>query len=269
MFNPKLICIACAVSFVLSFLVGLAAGVSIGFVILRALIAAVCFGLLASAVYVVYTKFLDAEIEAAVKPDSDVQPGSTVNITVADENLQDEENAPEFYVVNPGMASRVDAAVAAAGDPAAALKNIFTDEDEPERGGEPKSRAPAEAGTKAASEPKATTSADSKSKPEPKQSSGAEPLAEAPDFQGDFKPAPLASVAAASENPQASEEEADAMDELPDMNSFISGADEAEDMEAAASIPSGSETLMSHTEIDTSDAQVLAQTVRTILSKEK
>lgn len=261
MFNPKLICIACAVSFVLSFLVGLAAGVSMGFVILRAFIAAVCFGLLASAVYVVYTRFLDSEIEAAIKPDSDVQPGSTVNITVSDEVLQDEENAPEFYVVNPEMASRVEEAA----EPAP--RGIFTDGAEAERGGESKARTAVEPGNASAPEPKVRTAADSKRKPEPKLRSAE---AEAPDMQSSFKPVSLASVAAA-EKPQAVEEEdsADAMDELPDMNSFISGADDAEDMEAAASIPSGSDTVMDHTGIDTSDAQVLAQTVRTILSKEK
>lgn len=99
MFNPKLIAIAAVCGFILSFLSGLITGVSFGIVVLRALLsAAISLGITAG-VSVIYKKFLEQTSDSfSAGSESMTPPGSVVDITLGDDDLQDDESGPGFFV---------------------------------------------------------------------------------------------------------------------------------------------------------------------------
>lgn len=99
MFNPKLIAIAAVCGFILSFISGLIAGVSFGFVLLRALISAVISLGITAGVSFIYKKFLEQASDSfSGGSESMTPPGSVVDITLGDDDLQDDDAGPGFFV---------------------------------------------------------------------------------------------------------------------------------------------------------------------------
>lgn len=108
MINPKYICIFAGVGFFVSFIIGLFSGNGFLHPLLIALIFAVVFALLSFGIQIVYNKFLTIGDSYTGNVGGDIKAptvGSVVNITVDDDNLPDEEQAPKFYVENnrPGL----------------------------------------------------------------------------------------------------------------------------------------------------------------------
>jgi hypothetical protein len=108
MINPKYICIFAGVGFFVSFIIGLLSGNGFLHPLLIALIFAVVFALLSLGIQIVYNKFLTIGDSYTGNVGGDMKTpsvGSVVNITVDDDNLPDEEQAPKFYVENnrPGL----------------------------------------------------------------------------------------------------------------------------------------------------------------------
>lgn len=99
MFNPKVIAVAACVGFVLSFFSGLFSGIGFGFVLLRALGFAVVFGLIAVAGSFVFNKFLNVT-ETDTTVNTEGKTGSVVDITIGENDLPKDENDPVFYVDN-------------------------------------------------------------------------------------------------------------------------------------------------------------------------
>lgn len=100
MINPKVICISAATGFVLSFLVGIIAGVSFGSVLLRALISTLICGALGYVIPFIFHTFLNVKSEGdlQVEPNNETHTGSLVDISVGDEPLAEEDGGPDFYV---------------------------------------------------------------------------------------------------------------------------------------------------------------------------
>ncbi|MGP1587806.1 MAG: hypothetical protein ACTTHG_05620 [Treponemataceae bacterium] len=100
MFNPKVIAIASAVGFILSFMAGLFSGVKFGFIIFRALGFAVLCGAISVGSLFVYKKFLTvtADSDDVSEGVQGAPSGSVVDITVGEDELVDDDSAPAFYV---------------------------------------------------------------------------------------------------------------------------------------------------------------------------
>ena len=102
MVNPKYVIVFSCVGLVLSFIICLISRISVGTMVVRALVFAAVFAVLGAAVQIVYNKFLVAgdgsfsDAPAGAK----VAPGSVVNVSVDDDALPDDEVAPRFEVKN-------------------------------------------------------------------------------------------------------------------------------------------------------------------------
>lgn len=107
MINPKFVCISAAVGFVLSCIIGLFAGIGFFHAVLRAVIFAAVFALIAVAAIYLYSKFLsDVQTDSAPCATSDAdetktqKTGGLVDITLDEGSLPDDEQGPQFYVGN-------------------------------------------------------------------------------------------------------------------------------------------------------------------------
>ncbi len=98
MIKPKSIIICVCVGFVLSFVVGLLAGVSFGVVLLRAIVFASLFGGLGFGVGLVCQHFLSEGPDLEGDAPAVSRQGSIVDLTIGDEPLVEDENGPDFYV---------------------------------------------------------------------------------------------------------------------------------------------------------------------------
>ncbi len=98
MFNSKVIVAAAVVGFLLSFFTGLFSGVGFAFVLLRAIIFAVVLALLASGIMIVFERFLDIGSAETTSYPTEVNVGSMVDVTVGVDDLPEEDSAPGFYV---------------------------------------------------------------------------------------------------------------------------------------------------------------------------
>ncbi len=231
MFNPKVLIVTAAVGFVLSFLAGIVSGVAFGYILLRACISAIVLGGLAAAISYISQRFLDVSGAALVQQDT-VAPGSAVDITVTDEALPEETGAPEFYVSNPGEFNNNTQSAANTFKPSS-LTNVAQS-----------------VAAKADVQPAAAAS----EKPQLRQEAAA----------AESKPA---------DEPAGSESSVSLFDELPDMDNFISGSD-SDSVSAAASTEASPNLIYESNRTvpgqhgDMQDSQVLAQALRTMMSRD-
>lgn len=109
MINPKYICISAVVGFVLSFAIGLISGVAFLHLIIRALIFAAVFAALAIGISYLNSNFLSSELNSdplkndIETPSEKQSSGNLVNIVVDDSTLRDDSSAPKFSVTNPNV----------------------------------------------------------------------------------------------------------------------------------------------------------------------
>jgi hypothetical protein len=95
MFNVKISFIAAGIAFIVSFLLGLMSGASFPALIIRPLIFAVLFFIIAGVIYFLVSHFLPELLEEgwneAARPDDILNPGSRINIT------EEEPGGPAVY----------------------------------------------------------------------------------------------------------------------------------------------------------------------------
>lgn len=268
MINPKHICIAAGVGFVLSFLIGIFSGIGILLVLIRALICAAIFAAVGTGGSILYQMFLsDGQTESV--SDTPVEKvsraGGVVDITIGDENLLEDEQGPRFNV------GRTRSALKAAEMVSAGMRT-FTPP------------------------PQAKPAAFEQAVPEPVQpvaQESAAPVADS-EVQPAFQPMNLVAATTASEHMSPEAESApepvsaaqpvspvaaspsDDLEELPDIGAFA-GDDEEDggvndvvsDSEfATEDVPRPSRSSSGGGSFTTDQsAQVMAQAIRTILTK--
>ncbi len=122
MVNLKIVVGGAVTGLIISFISGIAGGVGIVTVLIRALISALVCGGIGSGVSYVFKRFLDVGEVVSEVPQSQrpAMTGTAVNISVGDDPLPDSENAPEFFVASSDTA-------AAAPEPMRATDNVRTD----------------------------------------------------------------------------------------------------------------------------------------------
>ena len=101
MIKPRAIIISVCSGFILSFIIGLIAGVSLGIILLRACIFAILFGGLSFGIGVIFQRFLldSSDLDGGSEiPSGGPRQGSIVDLSVGDEPLVEDENGPDFYV---------------------------------------------------------------------------------------------------------------------------------------------------------------------------
>lgn len=100
--NFKMCSFTAAIAFVLSFFIALISGAGFGISFLRAIILAVCFGALSVGISFVYDKFLNEKSydASSTESTSDSAPtiGNKVDITIDDEELQEDDETPKFVL---------------------------------------------------------------------------------------------------------------------------------------------------------------------------
>jgi len=100
--NFKMCSFTAAAAFVLSFFIALISGAGFGISLLRAIILAVCFGALSVGISFVYDKFLNEKSYdgSSTESTSDSAPaiGNKVDITIDDEELQEDDETPKFVL---------------------------------------------------------------------------------------------------------------------------------------------------------------------------
>lgn len=232
MINPKYITIAAVVGFCLSFVIGLICGVSIGRILFRAFIFACVFALVGVGVSIVFSMFLtpsNASSDFESAPSG--SSGSVVNITVDDDVLPDDEFSPKFTVENNRKSLGVDA---------------LADKND---------------GNKPSASPAASTSpAASVADDVPPSPSGEKENAEAPAF----KPSNLDDITKKSEPSSEDISDLPPIDDLP--------ADSASGFDSVDDVSSGSSSVSSKPSspaVPEQNAQLMAQAISTILSKDE
>jgi len=101
--NFKPVVFTCAITFVLSFLVALISGAGFGISFLRAIILTLCFGALSVGISFLFYKFLNDGSSVISSSDSqndqNLPPiGNKVDITINDEDLQEDDFSPKFVL---------------------------------------------------------------------------------------------------------------------------------------------------------------------------
>lgn len=100
--NFKMCSFTAAAAFVFSFFIALISGAGFGISLLRAIILAVCFGALSVGISFVYDKFLNEKSydASSTESTSDSAPtiGNKVDITIDDEELQEDDETPKFVL---------------------------------------------------------------------------------------------------------------------------------------------------------------------------
>lgn len=264
MFKVKNVAVAAASAFVLSFLISAISTHRIGVSFVRGLIFALVFAVLSVAIDFLNSKFLEVEggissdVEEGVrKGQSGSSSGSFVNITIDDENLTEENQAPAFDVSSG--------------------RQVFSYKTEP-RG---QDAAPAEPVAPPATEPvpaSATSSAPVEQGTAP--SAKAEftpvqlgtPIAEGETVKND---APHASEAVSAKKATGVKE----IDALPDIGEFSSQDNDISDSNSVASVINDSEFAQSGDmkasaamteggDMMKQDSKIIASAIRTLLKKE-
>src|SRR5574344_349031 len=104
MLKPKKVAIPAVLGFIFSFLISLIATHRFGIALLRGIIFGIVFALLIIGISLLYDKFLDDGTgdagDSGVKIPSHDKTGSVVDITIADEKLNEDEQGPQFFVGN-------------------------------------------------------------------------------------------------------------------------------------------------------------------------
>lgn len=237
MIKPRTIIIAVCGGFVLSFVIGLIAGVSFSMVLLRALIFAVLFGVLSFGIEIVCRRFLldSSDLEGSAEVPAGARQGSIVDLSVGDEPLVEDENGPDFYV-----------------------RKEIADNDEPSCEGDSKNRHPLSAA--AGHDGGASGSATSQDAP-----------------QEQFRPIALGSPAVDDGGgrmvvPGFANGGSDASDDLPEIGDIAIHASEGDDFSSGGmefSIGNGMETSQGRGSSATSeDSSTIAQAIRTVLARD-
>ena len=248
--NPKIIGIAAGVGFVLSILIGLIAQNSIIAIFLRGFIcAAVCAGMSAGIMFI-FGKYLAEGSELDSNFASPKTTGNVIDITLDDEKLAEEKDAPKFKVSEN-------------------LKNMLDE----------KSETKSEA--KAASSENLATAAEEKQATSENNTGSSENVE-----TNSFKPMNVASVTQSSEQVsekknKVGDEELDALPDIGDIeknsnnddtvvDSFSSSGDVGDVSQSVApSMPSSKSASFSDgSNPSVKDAATIAQAIRSVLARE-
>ena len=274
MINVKSVSISAATGFILSFLVGIICRNAFLSVLLRAFISALVFSAVAAGSSFLYSKFLSQDgvtSEPSSKPQS--RTSGQVDLVIDDDPLEEEENGPKFFVENNRSALQSDA------KPSAAEK-VDPDEDVTEEIAEEAASVsdstPVEPVESVASSSGAPVNPVPVSEPEvtaPPKAMDAVPKNDAA-----FTPVNLAASAPqVSSSPEGApaEEQLPEVDSLPDIEDLDTGKKDGEigdiinDSEFATSgKSSGGAQFPDGQTASTQNADVMAQAIRTILSKD-
>lgn len=100
MVSPRFTAVFAAIGFCLSFLIGLICRVGFFHSIIRACLFALVFAALSIVISLIFKKFLSVTGEGEASSASSPAAGGIVNITVDEDPLPDESNAPKFSVEN-------------------------------------------------------------------------------------------------------------------------------------------------------------------------
>ncbi|MBQ5997932.1 MAG: hypothetical protein IJJ70_07255 [Treponema sp.] len=270
MINVKSVSISAATGFILSFLVGIICRNAFLSVLLRAFISALVFSAVAAGSSFLYSKFLSQDgtpSEPSSRPQS--RTSGQVDLVIDDDPLEEEENGPKFFVENNRSALQSDA------KPSAAEK-VDPDEDVTEEIAEEA----AGASDVAPLQPVADQVAPVNPVPAPEPEITAPPKAmdAVPKNDAAFTPVNLAASApqvSASPEGAPADEQLPEVDSLPDIEDLDTGKKDGEigdiinDSEFATSgKSSGGAQFPDGQTASTQNADVMAQAIRTILSKD-
>ena len=244
MVNQKAIGGFAACGFVLSFLTGLISKNAFLVTLLRSFIFALIFAALAACVSFLFKKFLeDDSVSDSISSDSaskNQRAGENVNIVIADDDLEDDDTGPKFFVENNLKNFQDDGAanISGAAESSEKQKKDFTPV-EPQNLTEPVQTAAAESVSPHSAEPRRNP--------------------EVPENSGDV---------ANKVNSFADGSSIDDLDELPDIEDIPedvknpSGSDIIVDSDFASSAKSSSGAK-------SVDASLMAQAIRTALKKDE
>ena len=271
MINVKSVSISAATGFILSFLVGIICRNAFLSVLLRAFISALVFSAVAAGSSFLYSKFLSADgvpSEPSSRPQS--RTSGQVDLVIDDDPLEEEENGPKFFVENNRSALQSDA------KPSAAEK-VDPDEDVTEEIAEEA----AGVSDLAPVEPVAPSSAAPVNPvpvAEPEVTAPPKAMDAVPKNDAAFTPVNLAASApqvSASPEGAPADEQLPEVDSLPDIEDLDTGKKDGEigdiinDSEFATSgKSSGGAQFPDGQTAGTQNADVMAQAIRTILSKD-
>lgn len=228
MLNPKLIAIAAACGFILSFIAGLLAGVSFGVLLVRALVSTVILGGITAGVSVVYSKFLEQVSDSVSSSENVPLPGSIVDITLGDDDLMDDDAGPGFFV-DPSVQKRTGSTSQASG--------VKTEQS-------------------ADVEQLSSLDEEDLSKANPDVQTSSERMSESAAQTAEKKTAEKSSLD-------------DELDELPDIASLSRDILSSDDESMSVNANKHGESPSGHNaQQGTQDANLMAQAIRTILSKD-
>ncbi|MCM1321106.1 MAG: hypothetical protein NC041_05060 [Bacteroides sp.] len=253
MFNTKAIACAAAIGCLLSFLSGLLFKVPFGIVCLRALFSAVLGGAAGFLIAFIWDKFLAYTGETV--PLQTAAPGNSLDITIGDESLPEDRGGPSFHVdVSASSAVSEKKEAASAPPPAAAVPAA--------------EKMPENSGRETAA---AERSVPVQNKPPLPSENGNPASGDTETEAGDSKneAAPAANTEKnTSAPPQTAKTDVDGLDSLPDMNNLLSSMqlDSEEDEDSEEQTPEIRSSAYSDTSVQ--DTGLMAQAIRTILSKD-
>lgn len=274
MINVKSVSISAATGFILSFLVGIICRNAFLSVLLRAFISALVFSAVAAGSSFLYSKFLSTDgVPSEPSSRSQSRTSGQVDLVIDDDPLEEEENGPKFFVENNRSALQSDA------KPSAAEK-VDPDEDVTEEIAEEAAGAsdlaPVEPVESVVSSSAAPVNPVTVAEPEvtaPPKAMDAVPKNDAA-----FTPVNLAASApqvSASPEGAPADEQLPEVDSLPDIEDLDTGKKDGEigdiinDSEFATSgKSSGGAQFPDGQTASTQNADVMAQAIRTILSKD-
>ena len=271
MINVKSVSISAATGFILSFLVGIICRNAFLSVLLRAFISALVFSAVAAGSSFLYSKFLSQDgvpSEPSSRPQS--RTSGQVDLVIDDDPLEEEENGPKFFVENNRSALQSDA------KPSAAEK-VDPDEDVTEEIAEEAAAVsdstPVEPVTPSSSAPVNPVTVA-----EPEVTAPPKAMDAVPKNDAAFTPVNLAASAPqVSSSPEGgpADEQLPEVDSLPDIEDLDTGKKDGEigdiinDSEFATSGKSSGGTQFPDGQTaSTQNADVMAQAIRTILSKD-
>ena len=274
MINVKSVSISAATGFILSFLVGIICRNAFLSVLLRAFISALVFSAVAAGSSFLYSKFLSADgvpSEPSSRPQS--RTSGQVDLVIDDDPLEEEENGPKFFVENNRSALQSDA------KPSAPEK-VDPDEDVTEEIAEEAAGASDLAPVEPVESVVSSSAAPVNPVPvaEPEITAPPKAMDAVPKNDAAFTPVNLAASApqvSASPEGAPADEQLPEVDSLPDIEDLDTGKKDGEigdiinDSEFATSgKSSGGAQFPDGQTASTQNADVMAQAIRTILSKD-
>ena len=274
MINVKSVSISAATGFILSFLVGIICRNAFLSVLIRAFISALVFSAVAAGSSFLYSKFLSTDgvpSEPSSRPQS--RTSGQVDLVIDDDPLEEEENGPKFFVENNRSALQSDA------KPSAAEK-VDPDEDVTEEIADEAASVSDSAPVEPVESVESSSGAPVNPVPAPEPEITAPPKAmdAVPKNDAAFTPVNLAASApqvSASPEGAPADEQLPEVDSLPDIEDLDTGKKDGEigdiinDSEFATSgKSSGGAQFPDGQTASTQNADVMAQAIRTILSKD-